>query len=349
MRVSEFNYDLPKHLIAQYPAPLRSESRLLVLDGVTGEIEDRRFADLPSLLHPGDLLVFNDTRVIKARLYGHKSTDGKVELLIERVQGRTCALAHLKPARTQRPGTRIVLEDGTSVAVIERRPDDLFVVEFESGVNVYDVMERSGHVPLPPYIARADEVTDIDRYQTIYSRVPGAIAAPTAGLHFDRELLDAIERRGAERAFVTLHVGAATFLPVRVKDIEQHRMHSEYVEVSERTCAQVRAAKARGNRVVAVGTTSVRGLESAAACGELKPMASDTDIFIAPGFHFRVVDAMITNFHLPRSTLLMLVCAFGGRDRVLAAYRHAVRRRYRFYSYGDAMLVTPQGPAGHAL
>ena len=349
MRVSEFSYELPRHLIAQYPAPLRSQSRLLVLDGATGEIEDRRFADLPSLLHPGDLLVFNDTRVIKARLYGQKASGGKVEILIERVQSRSRALAHVKPARAQRPATRITLEGGVAIVIAERRDDDLFVLDFEDDANVYEVMDKHGHMPLPPYIARPDDATDIARYQTVYSRPLGAIAAPTAGLHFDEPLLKAVERQGVERAFVTLHVGAATFLPVRVEHIEQHHMHSEYVEVSARTCAQVASAKARGSRIIAVGTTSVRALESAAAGGAMQPLASDTDIFIAPGFRFRMVDAMITNFHLPESTLLMLVCAFAGRERVLGAYRHAVRSRYRFYSYGDAMFVRPESPAAHAL
>ncbi len=349
MRVSEFHYDLPRHLIAQYPAPLRSNSRLLALDGATGAMSDLRFADLPSLLAPGDLLVFNDTRVIKARLYGQKASGGKVEILIERVQSRSRALAHVKPARAQRPDTRITLEGGVAIVIVERRHDDLFVLDFEDGANVYEVMERHGHMPLPPYIARPDEASDITRYQTIYSRALGAIAAPTAGLHFDESLLTAVERRGVERAFVTLHVGAATFLPVRVEHIEQHRMHSEYVEVSAQTCARVASVRARGGRVIAVGTTSVRALEGAAAGGAIEPLASDTDIFIAPGFRFRVVDAMITNFHLPESTLLMLVCAFAGREKVLSAYRHAVRGRYRFYSYGDAMFVRPQSPAAHAL
>ena len=343
MRVRDFHYDLPTYLIAQRPAPVRSESRLLCLDGATGAVVDRRFADLLDLLDPKDLLVFNDTRVIKARLYGRRPTGGRVELLIERVLDGGRVLAHLRPARTQRPGGRFVLDGGAVVSVVERRPDDLFVVEFETGVDPWTVMERDGHVPLPPYIVRADEAEDLERYQTIYGRQPGAIAAPTAGLHFDRPLMAAMAARGLATAFVTLHVGAGTFLPVRAERIEDHRMHSEYVEVGDEVCARVAAARARGGRVIAVGTTSVRALESAAAGGTLRPVARDTDIFITPGFRFRVVDAMVTNFHLPESTLLMLVCAFAGRDRVLDAYRHAVRQRYRFYSYGDAMLVTAAG------
>jgi S-adenosylmethionine:tRNA ribosyltransferase-isomerase len=347
MRVSDFHFDLPGYLIAQRPAEERSASRLLVLDGVTGAITDRQFADLPGLLQPGDLLVCNDTRVIKARLYARRPTGGRVEALIERVLGEGRALAHLRPARAQRPGG-VLQFNGAEATVVERRPDDLFVLQFESGVNIYELMEQVGEVPLPPYIVRDVEHADIERYQTVYGRVPGAIAAPTAGLHFDDQMFRVLDERGVERCHVTLHVGAGTFLPVRVQDIHQHRMHSEYMEVSAQACEQVRAAHARGNRVVAVGTTSVRALESAAAAGELRPMASDTDIFITPGFRFRVVDAMVTNFHLPESTLLMLVCAFAGREKVLQAYQHAVRSRYRFYSYGDAMFVTAEQPR-HAI
>ncbi|MEZ5447064.1 MAG: tRNA preQ1(34) S-adenosylmethionine ribosyltransferase-isomerase QueA [Gammaproteobacteria bacterium] len=347
MRVSDFHFDLPGYLIAQRPAQERSASRLLVLDGVTGAISDRQFADLPELLQPGDLLVFNDTRVVKARLYARRPTGGRVEALIERVLGGGRALAHLRPARTQRPGGVLAFE-GARATVVERRPDDLFVLQFEPGVNVYELMEQSGEVPLPPYIVREVEHDDVHRYQTVYGRVPGAIAAPTAGLHFDERMFAMLEERGVERCHVTLHVGAGTFLPVRVQDIHQHRMHSEYMEVSDQACRQIHAAHARGRRVVAVGTTSVRALESAAAAGELRPMASDTDIFITPGFRFRVADAMVTNFHLPESTLLMLVCAFAGREKVLQAYQHAVRSRYRFYSYGDAMFVTAERPR-HAV
>jgi S-adenosylmethionine:tRNA ribosyltransferase-isomerase len=341
MRVSDFYYDLPQYLIAQRPTPIRSESRLLVLDGAGGRVEDRRFADLPALLNPGDLLVFNDTRVMRARLLGRRPTGGKVEILIERVMGERRALAHMQPARTQKPGGSISLAEGITANILERRPDDLFLLEFEAPYDLHQIMDRIGHVPLPPYIARSDDTADIDRYQTIYSRQPGAIAAPTAGLHFDDVLLAALDERGVRRTYVTLHVGAGTFQPVRAEQIEEHRMHCEYIEVNDTACRAVEAAHAQGKRVVAVGTTSVRALESAAAGGRLAPVACDTDLFITPGFRFRVADALITNFHLPESTLLMLVCAFAGREHVLNAYQHAVRQRYRFYSYGDAMFVTP--------
>lgn len=345
MRVSDFYYDLPQHLIAQRPTPIRSESRLLVLNGASGRVEDRHFADLPALLNPDDLLVFNDTRVLRARLLGWRPTGGKVEILIERVMGERRALAHMNPARTQKPGGSVLLAEDITVRILERRPDELFLLEFEAPCDLHQIMECIGHVPLPPYIARADDGTDIERYQTIYSRQPGAIAAPTAGLHFDATLLAAFDARGVQRTYVTLHVGAGTFQPVRAEHVEEHHMHCEYIEVNDAACRAVEAAHARGGRVVAVGTTSVRALESAAAGGRLTPIACDTDLFITPGFRFRVVDALITNFHLPESTLLMLVCAFARREHVLNAYQHAVRQRYRFYSYGDAMFVTPAAPS----
>ncbi len=345
MRVSDFHYELPQYLIAQRPAPIRSESRLLVLDGMTGRLEDRRFADLPQLLNPGDLLVFNDTRVMRARLVGRRPSGGRVEILIERVMGDRRALAHMQPARTQKPGGTVLLDEGVIAHVLERRPDDLFLLEFEAPCDLHEVMERIGRVPLPPYIAREDDAADAERYQTVYGRAPGAVAAPTAGLHFDDDMLAMFDARGVRRAYVTLHVGAATFQPVRTEHVEEHRMHCEYVEVTADACRAVEAARAQGARVVAVGTTSVRALESAAAGGRIMPMACDTDLFITPGYRFRVVDALITNFHLPESTLLMLVCAFAGREQVLNAYQHAVRQRYRFYSYGDAMFVTPAAGA----
>ncbi|HTT09109.1 MAG TPA: tRNA preQ1(34) S-adenosylmethionine ribosyltransferase-isomerase QueA [Gammaproteobacteria bacterium] len=341
MRVSDFHYELPQYLIAQRPTLIRSESRLLVLDGASGRLEDRRFADLPALFNPGDLLVFNDTRVMRARLIGRRPTGGRVEILIERVVGEHRALAHMQPARTQKPGGTVLLTDDITARILERRPDDLFLLEFEATCDLHQIMDRVGRVPLPPYIAREDDATDVDRYQTIYGRRPGAIAAPTAGLHFDDALLAAFDARGVRRAYVTLHVGAGTFQPVRAEHVEEHRMHCEYIEVNEAACRAIEAACAQGGRIVAVGTTSVRALESAAAGGRLMPMACDTDLFITPGYRFRVVDVLITNFHLPESTLLMLVCAFAGRERVLNAYQHAVRQRYRFYSYGDAMFVTP--------
>lgn len=345
MRVADFQYDLPKYLIAQEPIPNRTDSRLLVLDGATGALQDRHFADLPEMLNPGDLLVFNDTRVLKARLFGRRPTGGRVEILIERVIGGHRALAHLNPARVQKAGAEIHLEDGLIFKVLNRRPDDLFEIQLESDLSVHELMERYGQVPLPPYIDRKAGDLDLERYQTVYGRLPGAVAAPTAGLHFDTPMLEALAARGVEFAYVTLHVGAGTFQPVRAEYIEDHQMHEEYVEVSAETCEEIRAARARGGRVIAVGTTSVRALETAAAGGELEPIETETDLFITPGFRFRVVDAMLTNFHLPESTLLMLVCAFAGRDQVLEAYHHAVRQRYRFFSYGDAMLVTPASSA----
>jgi S-adenosylmethionine:tRNA ribosyltransferase-isomerase len=345
MRVSDFEFDLPGYLIAQHPAPSRSQSRLLVLDRQSGGTSDRQFADLPALIEPGDLLVFNNTRVIKARMYGRRPTGGKVEVLIERVLPNARAIAHLRPARLQRAGS-IIQFDNIASEVLQRRPDGLFLLQFPAGENIHRLMERIGEVPLPPYIVREVQISDLERYQTVYGRIPGAIAAPTAGLHFDEAILAAIAERGARRAEVTLHVGAGTFLPVRVENIAEHRMHSEYVEVVAATCDAVRAARKRGGRIIAVGTTSVRALESAAmSCasdGEIAPISCETDIFITPGYRFRVVDAMLTNFHLPKSTLLMLVCAFAGRENVLNAYQHAVRSRYRFYSYGDAMFIRSQ-------
>ena len=345
MRVTDFQYDLPKYLIAQEPIPNRTDSRLLVLDGASGALQDRHFADLPEMLNPGDLLVFNDTRVLKARLFGRRPTGGKVEILIERVKGDRRALAHLNPARVQKPGASVLLEDDLELRVIERRPDDLFVVELAGALTLYELMERYGQVPLPPYIARHASDLDVERYQTVYGRLPGAVAAPTAGLHFDTAMLELLAARGVESAYVTLHVGVGTFQPLRVEYVADHRMHQEYVEVPAATCDKIRAARDRGGRIVAVGTTSVRALETAAANGELQPVSTDTDLFITPGFKFQVVDAMVTNFHLPESTLLMLVCAFAGHDKVLEAYHHAVRQRYRFFSYGDAMFVTPSPAA----
>ncbi len=333
MRLSEFQYDLPGELVAQHPLPERSQSRLLHLHA--GRVQDCRFDDLPELLEPGDLLVFNDTRVIPARIYGTKESGGHVELLVERVLDARRALVHVRASRTPRPGTRLRLEGSVAVELVARRGE---LHEAVFNADPLEVLERHGHVPLPPYIKRPDTAEDRDRYQTVYARAPGAVAAPTAGLHFDRPLLSRLQQRGIESAFVTLHVGAGTFQPVRVEDLERHRMHAERVEVGAAVCARVAAAHSGGARVVAVGTTVVRSLETAAAGGALAPYAGDTDLFIRPGHAFRVVDAVITNFHLPGSTLLMLVCAFGGHEAVLNAYRHAVRERYRFYSYGDAML-----------
>jgi S-adenosylmethionine:tRNA ribosyltransferase-isomerase len=335
---SDFHYDLPEALIARYPAPRRSDSRLLHLDGRTGALFDRRFTDLPSLLRAGDLLVFNDTRVIPARLHGRKETGGRVEILLERVLGGGRALVQLRSSKPPAPGARIELP-GEACATVLGRDEDFWLLEFAADPAA--VFERHGEMPLPPYLHRPAEERDRERYQTVYARVPGAVAAPTAGLHFDEALLAACSGAGVARAQVTLHVGAGTFQPVRVDDVGAHRMHAEQATVPRATCEAVAACRQRGGRVVAVGTTAVRALESAAQGGRLAPYAGDTRLFITPGFRFRVVDALVTNFHLPESTLLMLVSAFAGRARVLAAYRHAVAQGYRFFSYGDAMFVEP--------
>lgn len=338
MRTTDFDYRLPPHLIAQRPLPRRSASRLLVLDGASGRIQDRRTRDLPELLAPGDLLVFNDTRVIPARVYAAKATGGRVEFLIERVTGERRALAHARSSKPLRPGQRLAVEGGGALVVGERQGE---LVGVESPAEpLLALLGRVGHVPLPPYIERSDEAADRERYQSVFARVPGAVAAPTASLHFDAELLAALAARGVETARVTLHVGAGTFQPVRGADPRVHRLHREWCDVPPAAVTAVAAARACARRVVAVGTTVVRSLEAAAAAGGLAPFCGDTGLFILPGYRFRVVDALVTNFHLPRSTLLMLVCAAGGRDHVLAAYRHAAETGYRFYSYGDAMFLS---------
>jgi len=337
MNRSDFSYDLPSELIAQQPLDRRRGSRLLALDGPSGATRDLRFDDLPGLLHPGDLLVINDTRVIPARLFASKETGGKVELMLERLEGPTRALMQLRASKPTRDGA-VIATDGDARATVLGREGELFRLEFDR--EVMPLLEAHGHVPLPPYIHRPDTQSDRDRYQTVYAERPGAVAAPTAGLHFDQELLQALAGQGVRSAVVTLHVGAGTFQPVRVQDITTHRMHPEWIEVSAQTCRAVAETRTRGGRVVAVGTTVVRSLETAAGSGRLAPFAGDSDLFIFPGYDFRVVDAMITNFHLPESTLLMLVCAFAGTGEVLGAYRHAIDSRYRFFSYGDAMFVT---------
>jgi len=346
MRRSDFHFDLPSGLIAQVPAAQRSASRLLVLDGADGTTADRGFQDLPALLRAGDLLVFNDTRVIPARLFGRKESGGQVEVLVERILEGDRALAHVRASKSPKPGSRLWLEEAITVEVLGRR-DTLFELAFPD--TVLPLLERHGHLPLPPYIERAAGVEDAERYQTVFARRQGAVAAPTAGLHFDDAMLEHLRAMGVEMAYVTLHVGAGTFQPVRADDLHDHRMHSEYLEVPEATCAAVAAARARGGRVVAVGTTVVRSLESAARSGELRPYAGETDIFIYPGYRFRVVDALVTNFHLPESTLLMLVCAFAGYENTMAAYRHAVAQGYRFFSYGDAMFVLPGEKSGKSI
>lgn len=341
MRKSDFHYELPPELIAQAPLPERTASRLLCLDGGTGKIEDQHFANLLQRLRAGDLLVFNDTRVIPARLYGEKDTGGRIELLLERVLDDRRALAQCRASKPPKPGQQLRLDGGVPARVVARR-GEFYELEFEVSEPLLAVLERIGHIPLPPYINRPDAGNDRARYQTVFAQAPGAVAAPTAGLHFDAAMLSRLDALGVERAFVTLHVGAGTFQPLRVDVIGQHRMHSEWLEVGADAAAQVNAAKQAGRRVIAVGTTVVRALETVAADQRVQLFAGETDIFIYPGYRFRIVDALLTNFHLPESTLLMLVCAFAGTQHVLNAYRHAVAQRYRFFSYGDAMFVLPQ-------
>lgn len=339
MHRRDFYFELPPELIAQHPLAERTSSRLLVLrDGV---VEDRLFADIAELLQPGDLLVMNNTRVIPARLFGQKDTGGKVEVLVERVLDEHQVLAHVRASKSPKPGGRLVLE-GELQAEVTGREGDLFCLRFTGDQPVVDLLEQHGHMPLPPYIERADASADRERYQTVFAERQGAVAAPTAGLHFDQPMLDALAKKGVNSTFVTLHVGAGTFQPVRVDNIAEHHMHKEYIEVSADTVEAVKQTRARGGRVVAVGTTCVRALESAARGGELQPFVGDTDIFITPGYAFQVVDALITNFHLPESTLLMLVSAFAGFNEVMAAYQHAIEQRYRFFSYGDAMFLSRQ-------
>ncbi|MAB24478.1 tRNA preQ1(34) S-adenosylmethionine ribosyltransferase-isomerase QueA [Pseudomonas sp. 5Ae-yellow] len=337
MRLSDFAFDLPDELIARHPLAERRASRLLCLDGPSGELSDRRFADLLDYLRPDDLMVFNNTRVIPARLFGRKETGGQLEVLVERVLDEYRVLAHIRSSKSPKPGSRILL-DGEGVAEMVARHDALFELRFAEPV--LPLLDRVGHMPLPPYIDRPDEEADRERYQTVYAKRQGAVAAPTAGLHFDQALLQAIADKGVATAEVTLHVGAGTFQPVRVERIEDHVMHQEWLEVGPEVVAAVEQCKARGGRVIAVGTTSVRSLESAARDGQIKPFTGDTDIFLYPGKTFHVVDALVTNFHLPESTLLMLVSAFAGYPETMAAYAAAVAGGYRFFSYGDAMFIT---------
>ena len=339
MRKSDFFYDLPQGLIAQTPAQPRSASRLLCLTRTTGVLADRNFVDLPEFLQPDDLLVFNNTRVIPARLYGTKDSGGKIELLVERVLDTHRAVVQWRASKPPRVDQRLHLEGGVE-AVVSARHDMGYEVRFLTERPLLEVLQDIGHMPLPPYIARPDVPEDAERYQTIFARVPGAVAAPTAGLHFDAPMLQRLQALGVESAYVTLHVGAGTFQPLRVEEVQAHRMHAEYIELGATAATQINAAKDQGRRVVAVGTTVVRVLESVARAGRVAAYAGETDIFIYPGYHFQMVDAMLTNFHLPESTLLMLVCAFAGTDKVLPAYRHAVAARYRFFSYGDAMFIT---------
>ena len=349
MQRTDFHFELPEELIAQRPVTPRSASRLLVLDGGSGALGDRTFRELPLLLGEGDVLVFNDTRVVPARVHGTKATGGKVELLLERAENADTALVQARASKGLKPGATVSLPGGHSARMIERE-GDLYRLRFSSGV--LEFFEAHGEVPLPPYIVRSPDGADREQYQTVFARIPGAVAAPTAGLHFDADLLAQIEARGVRRAFVTLHVGAGTFQPVRTDDIDAHEMHREYLEVDAGACAAINAARASGGRVVAVGTTVVRSLETAAAAArgtgrvrELAPYRGATRLFIRPGYRFRAIDALVTNFHLPESTLLMLCAAFVGTAALKRAYAHAVAARYRFFSYGDAMLMTPAAAA----
>ena len=339
LSLADFDYELPPELIAQFPLPERTASRLLVVDGARRE--DRRFADLPGLLHPGDLLVFNDTRVLRARLHGLKDSGGRVEVLIERPVGRHEALAQIRASHAPWPGSRLRLEGALEVDVVAR-DGAFFLLRFPAADDLVDLLERHGKLPLPPYIQRPAEASDEARYQTVYAQARGSVAAPTAGLHFDQPLLDALRAKGVELAWLTLHVGAGTFQPVRVDDLARHRMHRERYVIPADTAAALVAARARGGRIVAVGTTTLRALEAAAQEGGILAGPGETDLFILPGFRFRTADALITNFHLPKSTLLMLVSAFGGLENLRQAYRHAVAERYRFFSYGDAMFIKRQ-------
>jgi len=338
LKRTDFQYDLPAELIAQLPLEQRSASRLLCFDRHSGALDDRQFRDLPQLLKPEDLLVFNNTRVIPARLFGKKASGGKLEILIERLLDERQCLAQVRASKSPKPGSGILLEDGSALEVVGRQ-DGFFHLRAASA-DLMGLLMRLGHMPLPPYITREDTGYDRKRYQTVYAETPGAVAAPTAGLHFDESLLEQLHEAGVQSTHLTLHVGAGTFQPVRADDIEDHQMHAEWLEVSQAVCDAVAAARERGGRVIAVGTTAVRSLETAAADGTLKPYSGDSRIFIYPSYEFRAVDAMITNFHLPESTLIMLVAAFAGLEPTLAAYRHAVEQRYRFFSYGDAMLIS---------
>lgn len=344
MRVADFSFDLPDSLIAHYPQAQRSGCRLLSLDGETGNLSHGVFTDLLDKLYPGDLLVFNNTRVIPARVYGRKASGGKIEVLVERMLDDNRVLAHVRASKAPKPGSALLLGDDESVnATMVARHDALFEIVFADPRPVLEILNAVGHMPLPPYIDRPDEEADRELYQTVYSQKPGAVAAPTAGLHFDQPLLQALRARGIETAFVTLHVGAGTFQPVRVDSIEDHIMHAEYAEVPQEVVDAVLACKARGNRVIAVGTTSVRSLESAAQAAQnalIAPFFDDTSIFIYPGYHYQIIDALVTNFHLPESTLIMLVSAFAGYRHTMHAYQQAVAQQYRFFSYGDAMFIS---------
>lgn len=345
MNKTTFHYELPNELIAQYPTQSRSAGRLLMLNGASGEIQDLRFVDLTKMLHPGDLLIFNNTRVIPARLFATKDTGGRVEIFVERILGERNVVAQLGMSKRPRSGMRLRIDDDVSVDVVSRR-GDFYELCFECAETVTHVLDRLGHVPLPPYIDRVDEERDRERYQTVYAEHPGAVAAPTAGLHFDAAMFGQLRELGVNTAFLTLHVGAGTFKPIRINDIREHKIHPEYLRIDSDVCARMETTKARGGRIIAVGTTVVRALETAAQNGRVVPFEGETRLYILPGYRFHIVDALLTNFHLPESTLLILVCAFAGTEYTLNAYRHAVDQRYRFYSYGDAMFITPRVASG---
>ncbi|MFK5914798.1 MAG: tRNA preQ1(34) S-adenosylmethionine ribosyltransferase-isomerase QueA [Woeseiaceae bacterium] len=345
MHRTDFTFELPEELIAQMPMAERTASRLLVLEGESGNRQDKLFIDLINFLQDGDVLVFNNTQVIPARLHGHKISGGKVEVLVERIIDEHTALAHVRASKSPKPGTTLVFEENIK-AEVTGREGDLFIVSFKDNesTSVLDILNRIGHIPLPPYIQRDDESFDHERYQTVYAANPGAVAAPTAGLHFDDAMLEKLAEKNIEQVYVTLHVGAGTFQPVRVDDLSDHHMHSEWIELTEENTKKINKAKSEGRRIIAVGTTSVRCLESAALFSknktELCAYSGETDIFITPGYEFKVIDALVTNFHLSESTLLMLVSAFAGYENIKKAYQHAIKEKYRFFSYGDAMFLT---------
>lgn len=341
MQVSDFHFDLPDELIARFPTEQRTASRLLCLEGESGRLEHGQFTDLLEKLNKGDLLVFNNTRVIPARLFGKKESGGKIEILVERVLNEREVLAHVRSSKSPKAGSKLVLEDGSKVEMLGRE-GALFHLGFPAETGVIKALNQLGHMPLPPYIDREDVLSDRERYQTVYAEKEGAVAAPTAGLHFDDAFIEALREKGVDTAYVTLHVGAGTFQPVKVDKIEDHHMHSEYIEVEQTVVDKVKRVRAAGGRVVAVGTTSLRSLESASQTGELAEFKGDSDIFIYPGYTFKSVDALVTNFHLPESTLIMLVSAFAGHGNVMNAYDQAVKEHYRFFSYGDAMFITPK-------
>ncbi|MGZ5007259.1 MAG: tRNA preQ1(34) S-adenosylmethionine ribosyltransferase-isomerase QueA [Methylobacter sp.] len=338
MKKSDFNYQLPEALIAQKPLTERDASRLLCMDRDTGRIADRQFTDFIDLIDKRDVLIFNDTKVIPARLFGKKPSGGKVEILIERILDDYRAIAHVRASKASKTGTLIELDQGHSCEVLGRA-DDLFQLEFKCDSNLLALLEQIGHIPLPPYITREDDPSDLTRYQTVFAREAGAVAAPTAGLHFDQAMMEKLKDKEVQTAFVTLHVGSGTFQPVRVEDLSEHLMHKEYFAVLPETVAAIHQARDRGGRVIAIGTTAVRALESASQSGQLEAGFGDTDLFITPGYQFKSVDAMLTNFHLPESTLLMLVSAFAGYEHIMTAYSHAIDQSYRFFSYGDAMFL----------